>query len=56
MDESSAGARCMANIMSATVQKNTTINVAAGGKGTDELVDKIYHINVSGENNVLHFA
>ena len=46
----------MANIMSATVQKNTTINVAAGGKGTDELVDKIYHINVSGENNVLHFA
>ena len=58
VDESSAGARSMATIISNTVQKNTTISSSSSGRDGGEQGTsgtKIYHIHASGENNVYHF-
>ena len=62
VDESSAGARTMATIMSSTVsniQKNTTIMSSSSGGDGDEGEGagcKVYHIHATGENNTFNFT
>ena len=56
VDESSAGARSMATIMSNTIIKqNTTVLSGSSGSNAEEGGQKVYHIHATGQNNVFNF-